>query len=300
MPHVLIKADDLRLGPLSQRWKAFLDYCAEREYHANVGVMGGWTHTGGDDDDAKPDEAREMLGWLLERPTLHIWNHGFTHFGDRAAGRSEFLGPSVMEQARTIRKTQDRIEELCGVRLDAFGAPFNWTDHHTVEALQHFDEIRYAFYTPFVPGKVTFHHELFVTCEPFEGEVKPGAARRFDLEKALSKSRHFREIDRSFVLQIHPNRWVEGSLEDFGTFIETLASEGYRTATVEDFAKQGMFAGPDQKPRPLPHKANRPAPAPAAPPAARGSRARVAWRKLPEPVRRAVPDAVRQRLRARR
>jgi hypothetical protein len=243
-----------------------------------------------------------MLAWVLSQPTLHIWNHGFTHLGDRKTGTSEFQGPSAEDQARTIRKTQDRVEELCGVRMDAFGAPFNWTDHNTVAALQEFDEIRYAFYTPYVPGKVTFHHELFVTCEPFEGEVKPGAKRRFALDQALARSKHFRALNRSFVLQIHPNRWVDGSLEDFGTFIETLSREGYQTATIESFAEQGMFAGPGSKARPLPHKTQRPTPArsatarPATPSAVSTS-----WRqKVPAPLRRLVPEAVRKRLRGER
>lgn len=309
MPQVLIKADDLRPDTLSKRWKAFLEFCAERRIHANVGIMGGWTQKGGDDEDAKPEAAKQMLSWLLAQPTLHIWNHGFTHLNDRAAGTSEFKGATAEEQAATIRKTQDRIEELCGVRMNAFGSPFNWTDHNTVLALQEFPEIKYSFYTPYVPGKVNFHHELFVTCEPFEGKVKPGATRRFALDQALAKSEHFRELGRSFVLQIHPNRWAEGSLEDFATFVETLAEEGYTTATIESFAEEGGFAGAENKARPLPHRATARAKAKARAKAARRNveSAPAATAPTPAPngrtdsvratLRRAVPAALRRRLR---
>lgn len=306
MPQVLIKADDLRPDTLSPRWRAFLEFCVEKGIHANVGIMGGWTQKGGDDEGAKPEEAKEMLSWLLAQPTLHIWNHGFTHQSDRSAGTSEFKGASAQEQAVAIRKTQDRIEQLCGVRMNAFGAPFNWTDHNTVLALQEFPEITYSFYTPYVPGKVNFHHELFVTCEPFEGPVKPGAPRRFALEQALDKSQHFREIGRSFVLQIHPNRWVEGSLEDFGSFIDTLTAEGYSTGTIESFAEQDLFAGPNSLARPLPHRAaararKRSAPTQDQPGAEREQTDRIRsaqnWRKT---LRRAVPETLRARLRGRR
>ncbi|MEX0426257.1 DUF2334 domain-containing protein [Nocardioides sp. DS6] len=319
MPQVLIKADDLRVGALSPRWRAFLEFCAEKGIHANVGIMGGWTQKGGDDDHPKPAEAKEMLSWLLAQPTLHIWNHGFTHLGDRDAGTSEFKGASAEAQALAIRKTQDRVEALCGARMNAFGAPFNWTDHNTVVALQQFPEITYSFYTPYVPGKVNLHHELFVTCEPFAGESKPGAPRRFALEQALARSQHFRDVGRSFVLQVHPNRWVEGSLQDFATFLETLTAQGYAAGTIESFAEQDLFAGPQTRARPLPHRmagrnqTNAASAGAATNPPARTSTpqvtaaavetpsARPHWtQKVPTSLRRAVPEAWRKRLRGTR
>jgi peptidoglycan/xylan/chitin deacetylase (PgdA/CDA1 family) len=313
MPEVLIKADDLRPDKLSRRWQAFLEFCAEKQIHANVGVMGGWTQAGGDDEHAKPEAASAMLEWLLAQPTLHIWNHGFTHHGDRSTGTSEFMGASVTDQFAAIRKTQDRIEQLCGVRMNAFGAPFNWTDHNTVVALQEFPEIEFTFYTPYVPGKVNYHHELFVTCEPFLGKVRPGAPRRFDLTEALQESRHFRNIGRSFVLQIHPNRWTEGALEDFASFIETLTEEGYRTGTIESLAEQDLFTTLSTPRRPLPHRAgarhrqktrttDRPSSSPkAAPEQAPRSQSRPRWtQRLSAPIRRAMPESIRRRLREKR
>lgn len=299
MPQLLIKADDLRPAALSPKWKAFLEFCVERGIHANVGIMGGWNQKG-TDVGADPEAAREMLAWFNAQPTLHLWNHGVTHKGQRTTRTSEFRGASLEEQVEAIRKTQDVVEELGGIRMDAFGAPFNWTDHNTVAALQQFPEIKYSFHVPYVPGKVNFHHELFVTCEPFVDVNKPGAARRFALLAALEKSRHFRDIGRSFVLQIHPNRWNEGSLEKFGQFIDRLESEGYTTGTLASFAETGVFAGPDTAPRLLPHRdpsapVRRPKPAwavrAAQPP-------RVHWtQRVPAPLRRAVPPAVRRRLR---
>lgn len=224
MPAVILKADDLRLERITDRWKRFLRYCKEEGVFCNAGVISGRSV---DVKEAQIANIREVLNSLGMNRAWALWNHGFEHERRESPGTSDFRGVPLAQQIRSLRRSQETVERIAGVRPDAFGPPFNAWDHNTIVALQHFPEIRNVFYVPYVPGKICYGSELFVEAEPFLGEVKPGAKRAFSLEEAKRKSERFLNIDRSFVLQVHPNSWRKPALDAFSGFVDYMRKAGY-------------------------------------------------------------------------
>jgi len=220
--NVIVKADDLRLVPLTAAWRRFLAFCEAERIHTNIGVICQWPRAQKDEPRAQDEVARVALREVNIGAGCTIWNHGLAHSRDKAAGTSEFRGSPLALQIRSLRLAQERIEILTGVRVEGFGAPFNWWDQNTIIALQQFPELRYVFHIPFVPGKTCYGSELFVACEPFKSEVKPGAKRTFSIERAKKKSARFLDLGRSFVLQIHPNSWDEEALDNFSNYVSFL------------------------------------------------------------------------------
>lgn len=234
MPAVILKADDLRLERITDRWKRFLRYCKEEGVFCNAGVISGRSV---DVKEAQIAKIREVLNSLGMNRAWALWNHGFEHERRESPGTSDFRGVPLAQQMRSLRRSQETVERIAGVRPDAFGPPFNWWDHNTIVALQHFPEIRYVFYIPYVPGKICYGSELFVEAEPFLGEVKPGAKRTFSLEEAKRKSERFLNIDRSFVLQVHPNSWADGALDAFASFVAYVKEAGYAFRAVGESSR---------------------------------------------------------------
>lgn len=231
MRAVFLKADDLRLDKVTKKWRRFLRYCASEGVHCNAGVI---ARCASDFDETQIQELRARLHDLGLGKTWTLWNHGVEHKRVRETRTSDFCGMPLARQVDSLRRAQEFVERLAGVRMNAFGAPFNWWDHNTLLALQRFPEIRYVFHIPYVPGKRCFGSELFVEAEPFLGEVKPGAKRTFSLEAAKRQSERFLSIDRSFVLQVHPARWVRAGFEAFKSFVDYVRNAGYTFRSIDD------------------------------------------------------------------
>lgn len=239
MKKILIKADDLRLDRMAPGWKRFLSFCSSNDIHVNAGVIGAWP---GDKRAAKTERlgaTKEMFEEVASMGGCTLWNHGNAHERDKGSGTSEFRGASFNAQVASLRATQRKVEQLSGIRMEAFGPPYNWYDQSTILALQQVDSIKYVFYIPYVPGKVCYNLESFVECEPFQGPVKPGAKRMFSIEQARARSGRFLDIDRSFVLQVHPNSWIDGALDAFGKYIDELRAQGYQPVNIQDFRPSG-------------------------------------------------------------
>ena len=222
--NVLIKADDLRLIPLTGAWERFLSFCETEKVHANIGVICEWPRGQKDESRPRDEVAREALAMVNIGAGVTIWNHGLDHSRDKAAGISDFRGTPLALQIRSLRIAQERVEDLTGVRMQGFGAPFNWWDQDTIVALQQLPELQYVFHIPFVPGKTCYGSELFVEAEPFKGKVKPGAKRTFSNENAKKKSDRFLNLGRNFVLQVHPNSWDNEALDNFSDYVNFLRS----------------------------------------------------------------------------
>lgn len=231
MPAVYLKADDLRLDAVSKNWKRFLSFCASEGIHCNAGVIARNTPAL---DGARVNEVRAELDALGFGRSWTVWNHGVDHRRVRETHTSDFCGMPLASQIDALRRAQDFVERLTGVRMNAFGAPFNWWDHNTLLALQRFPEIRYVFHIPYVPGKRCYGSELFVEAEPFLGKVRPGARRTFALDEAKRKSERFLSIERSFVLQVHPGRWDHAGFDAFASFVEHVRSAGYVFRPIGD------------------------------------------------------------------
>lgn len=231
MRNVILKADDFRLNRITGAWKRFLSYCGDEDVYCNVGVIARSSV------DLPPERCAEVSAELTALGMGNgwsLWNHGLYHRRKRSLGTSDFRGASLTRQLRYLRSAQEVVERVAGVRMTAFGSPFNWWDHNTIVALQQVEEIRYVFHIPYVPGKICYGSELFVECEPFEGEVRRGAKRTFSTEQAKRKSERFLDLDRTFVLQVHPNSWQEESLGSFAAFVEYLKEAGYRFRPVDE------------------------------------------------------------------
>nr|PZN76854.1 MAG: hypothetical protein DIU57_17050 [Pseudomonadota bacterium] len=231
MRTVFLKADDLRLETITKKWRRFLDYCRKEGVYCNVGVIAGGAIGL---DDAQIEEIRYELHCLEMGKLWLLWNHGVWHKRNRVTKTSDFCGAPLEDQVGSLRLAQELVERIAGVRMMAFGAPFNWWDHNTVLALQQFPEIQYVFHIPYVPGKCCYGSEIFVQAEPFLGEVKPGAMRTFALETAKRKSERFLSIDRSFVLQIHPGSWDQSGFDSFAAFVDYIRNAGYAFASIAD------------------------------------------------------------------
>lgn len=231
MRDVILKADDFQLERVTEPWRRFLSYCVEENVYCNVGVIAGSSAS------LSPAQCVEVVAELTSlgmHDRWSLWNHGLIHNREQSLGTSDFRGTPLDLQLGYLRSAQDVVERVAGVRMTAFGSPFNWWDHNTIIALQQVEEIRYVFHIPYVPGKICYGSELFVQSEPFQGEVRPGVTRTFSIEQAKRRSKRFLELERTFVLQVHPNSWSEGSLGNFAAFVEYLKKAGYRFRSVDE------------------------------------------------------------------
>src|SRR5690606_33335768 len=127
MPAVYLKADDLRLDAVSKNWKRFLSFCASEGIHCNAGVIARNTPAL---DGARVNEVRAELDALGFGRSWTVWNHGVDHRRVRETHTSDFCGMPLASQIDALRRAQDFVERLTGVRMNAFGAPFNWWDHN--------------------------------------------------------------------------------------------------------------------------------------------------------------------------
>lgn len=231
MRNVILKADDFHMESITESWRCFLSYCVDENVYCNVGVIAGSSAN------LPPAQCVDVAAELVAlgmRARWSLWNHGLVHKREQSLGTSDFRGTPLERQLGDLRSAQDVVERVAGVRMTAFGSPFNWWDHNTIIALQQVEEIRYVFHIPYIPGKICYGSELFVQCEPFLGEVRPGAARVFSIEQAKRRSERFLDLDRTFVLQVHPNSWEEGALDNFAAFVEYLKEADYRFRPVDE------------------------------------------------------------------
>lgn len=224
MPAVFLKADDLRLEIVTDKWKQFLTYCVKEDVYCNVGVIvGGAVNL----DETRIPGIRAELESLGMGKAWTLWNHGVDHKRREVPGTCDFRGVPLAQQVRALRVAQEVVEKIVGFRMEAFGPPFNAWDHMTLLALQQVPDIRCVFYIPYVPGKECYGSEIFVEPEPYIGIPRPGGKRTFSLETAKRKSERFLKIGRSFVLQVHPNSWDERAFDAFVSFVAYIKSAGY-------------------------------------------------------------------------
>lgn len=143
---VLIKADDLvydKQTSVPAQWKKFAELCIKKNNKVAPGIVGSSLENG--------DE--RFFTWIKEQQKtglFEFWNHGQLHkrWEKEGVRQSEFFNSPVTEQLAWLQETQKLAKEKLGLELKTFGAPYNWTDENTVEALKQIPELRVWLYAP--------------------------------------------------------------------------------------------------------------------------------------------------------
>jgi peptidoglycan/xylan/chitin deacetylase (PgdA/CDA1 family) len=143
---VIIKADDLvydKKTSVPAQWEKFAEIAVKKNCKVAPGIVGRSLKKG--------DAA--FFNWIKEKQKtglFEFWNHGLLHKRWEKDGerQSEFYNASTQEQIGYLQETQQLGKEKIGIEFNAFGAPYNWTDETTVEALKQFPELKVWLYAP--------------------------------------------------------------------------------------------------------------------------------------------------------
>jgi hypothetical protein len=206
-PTVVLKADDLNT-PLEPGFIELLDSMSARGLPVSCGLI----------CETLLDATSEDVDLLskVDPVLVEVFHHGYDHsHGD---GWREFSGTGHDFQLEQLVAGMDLAQDVLGINLRTFGAPFNWTDADTVSALELVPELEVIFYQPVVDGRVTYPR-------PLDVEDSPGVV--FNLVEFRERY-HDSSYSDILAIQCHPAVLDEVNTAKLMEAIDFLAGEADR------------------------------------------------------------------------
>ena len=222
--YIILKLDDLWYKDklIHEGWDTTISYLNEKGITSSIGIVG----------ESLEEDNPDYFKWISDRVAEghEIWNHGYCHCRDKNSGISEFKGKPAHEQSHTLLKTQNLAKEKLGITLKTFGAPYNWSDQETVQALNDIPDIEVWLYketdTPtdkYVLNRIEEVNLEYPVHNPDSEMFKKG----FNTYKE----------EPVLVIQGHPRSWAEDKnrMEEFKKIISFLETENVRFITPHDY-----------------------------------------------------------------
>jgi hypothetical protein len=239
---VILKADDLR-GSVSASFARYLRLLEESRLAGSVGLIA--EHL----DEAHPLNISCLSS--LDQSEVEIWNHGFDHFvRTKAPYEAEFLTMPVAHQLDHLRRAQKMVHDELGIDMRAFGAPGNFTDRATHEALSQVGELELIFFGPQVPGRFMLtgwpdddqpRLENWATLQiipfaAFRRAYRSACSSRAEIDQVAAACTQERDNSRRpLLLQFHPDRldatgWID--LADIVSFLAVDEKRAFMTPSA--------------------------------------------------------------------
>ncbi|MGF7139444.1 glycoside hydrolase family 88 protein [Roseimarinus sediminis] len=214
---VIIKADDLvynKQTSLPAQWKKFAELNIQKNNKVAPGIVGSSLENG--------DE--RFFNWIKEQQQtglFEFWNHGQLHKRWEKEGerQSEFFNTTISEQLTYLQQTQKLAREKLGIEFKTFGAPYNWTDENTVEALKQVPELRVWLYAP-----------KNAETDKIKVERVPALNIEYPVHQAnfyhLFNSYYFYSTKNVIAIQGHPLSWDDHDFAQYSMMIDYLQGIG--------------------------------------------------------------------------
>lgn len=210
----IIKADDYgRNGASIEPWRRFIDSVLDLQLNASIGVVGV--------ELGKNLAVSRYLRAMHEEYDMEVWNHSHTH--------SDYTKNSDDIIVKDLHLSQAKINDLIGCTPEIFGAPFNYIDQRSADAVINTNIFSgyYAFDSYVLPGN---NIDLKYFC-PAEVGTNVHRPVRFDVYKDAMLRRGYPDF---IVIQVHPYYWSKGCIGDFRKILRDLKSNGYTSCCAND------------------------------------------------------------------
>jgi peptidoglycan/xylan/chitin deacetylase (PgdA/CDA1 family) len=216
-PKIIIKLDDLGARNGVPSCKPVLDLLLQRKIKVGLGVIAMRLDSSAARTYSPYIHAVNDKG----EPLFEFWNHGYDH-SDKLppSDNFEFKGTPLAFQIDHLRKSDERVEMLLGIKMHTFGAPYNLADSICIQALEQRDNYRnILFGNPSVMGGsklVNLNNR--VNMESATGVVN----YEYFLTQYQQRRSRFRDV---MVVQGHPNQWDAERLSEFAKILDFLTAE---------------------------------------------------------------------------
>lgn len=222
---VIIKADDVRSK--HPKWEAFFHLNRDKGVKVSAGVIGNSMGTGGK---APSAEKKAYFDWMRKLEAdggVEFWHHGWDHkrWKDGETNRSEYGKSGYAHQKKHTVLTQEAAQAALGKPFAALGTPFNAMDADSIRVFNEQPELQMIFCYPNhallndLKGKVLLPMTL---RGEHDGTGKPNFEKFREAYEARDPSLAFAAI------QVHPQSFAEGGLEEYGKIIDFLKAEGWQ------------------------------------------------------------------------
>lgn len=217
-PLIVLKLDDMvaREGKVPPRWQRVVDFAVERNIKISIGIIC---------NSLAVDNPEYFAGLKKIAATglVEFWHHGYNHKSWEKDGTriTEFSRSDYERQRDHMLRGLNLVQEKLGIRLHAFGAPYNATDDTTIRVLSEIPEMRVWLYGKpnNIPGMFTARRVGSVNIEsPVHKPNLAALAKGF--ERELPKD------PRYFVLQGHAGGWDDSKFEEFVRIVDYLTEKG--------------------------------------------------------------------------
>lgn len=228
----IIKADDVTRK--TSKWENFFRLNREKGIKVSAGIIGISLDTGEGEPSAEKLAYLDWLRQLAAAGDIEFWHHGWDHKrwqeGERKV--SEYGGSGYSHQLEHTLKTQEAARAVFGKPFAALGTPFNAMDKDSVRVFNELPELR-----------MIFSHTNRAQDSGLEGKVLlPMALRgehngtgKPDFEK-FRADYEARGKELTFAaIQVHPQSFPEGALEEYGKIIDLLKADGWEFVLPSEY-----------------------------------------------------------------
>lgn len=222
---ILLKLDDVTPNgahgsdPVSPRWQRVADFVELNHIKAAFGIIGY----------SLEQDNQVYFDWIRnwnKKGIVEFWNHGYLNRqGSDKTGEFE---RTYEEQKSSLEKTQRLCREKLGIELKAFGAHWSGTNDATANALAGIPEIKMAFYSPEVSGKLLFKRVLTLENPTFVP----------DFEKFKTLYEKKAKDEPCLALQGHPNAWDDARWAGFVKIVQFLMEQNCVFMTPSEYLAQ--------------------------------------------------------------
>jgi hypothetical protein len=229
-PLIMLKLDDLGrwskdpTATAPAKWQRVVDFVMAEGVKANFGLFA----------ESLEGDCPVYAQWIKDRAasgSFEFWHHGYYNkfpADPQVAKQGEYINRSAEEQAATLRRSIDLVQEKTGLTIHAFGPHGTAIDDATYAALATIPEIQVVWF--YGPRKGVATSTVLIE-------------RRAELEKPIFKpnpdnlKQNWEKLKTRDYLAIqgHPGSWDDQGFANFQEAVRFLKGQGCRFVTVSEY-----------------------------------------------------------------
>lgn len=197
---IILKLDDIRINAkyseldIQQGWADVSHYLNKQNIHAGFGIIS--EHV------SKASEENIRFIHQLTESGHELWHHGWDH--DKNGSKGEFCGHGYKRQKEHFEQSLDVVNDVYGITMQSFGTPYNCSDATLTQVFEEQSRVKVFMFGDEPLPTNALNLDRWVKMETLGGQPN------YDY---FIKQYNAAPNKAYYVLQGHPKRWIEGSLQ---------------------------------------------------------------------------------------